>query len=181
MEVSKIWAKLGRLYQFRKSNRSQKLTPPVEEILLPLNFSPRISTELDEVIDYLEQRLKVLSAWLHRCKRYTARGNDNRTFSVDDKRFYRKLADGQDDNYNASEPPRSEQMARYWSIIWDDHVLSYLDTMWLHLQKDTVSQLSIWWISYPSQLPTSLASWKELRTGKRPTVRQKSICGQINF
>ena len=60
-EVSKLRCKLGRLTQYRRGNTARKLTRKVANILRPRK-DHATPEELDEVKDFLRQRLCFLSA-----------------------------------------------------------------------------------------------------------------------
>lgn len=93
-KIDDIRAKIGRLTEYCRGNRSERLERQVNLIKSQYKIHSqheKENSDLTHFLDTLKQKLNALSSRLRRYKATTLRANQNKQFSNNEKNFYRTL------------------------------------------------------------------------------------------
>lgn len=142
-KISTLRKDLGRLTQYHRGNRSQKLLQNINKI--KKKYKQHSSHEehnkrIEEFIDTIKQKLTLYSKRLKKYKTSQSRKNDNAQFHKSEKTFYKTL---QQREVLTGRPPSQENIENFWSNIWSVNTEHTKEANWIPTIEQESEQIPI--------------------------------------
>ncbi|XP_055522904.1 uncharacterized protein LOC129717088 [Wyeomyia smithii] len=127
--VASLRAKICRLTQYTRENRSRRLVRQVAEIVKPAELRDLSEPNLTEIVDTHVQRLSALAKRMRRYSECSKRKEQNRMFRTNERKFYNHI---QNRNPDYSEGlPEIGEVTQFWANLWENPAQHNNDGMWL--------------------------------------------------
>ncbi|XP_055842481.1 uncharacterized protein LOC129909418 [Episyrphus balteatus] len=142
-KISKLRAELGRLTAFLNGRRTKKVLKQIGVICPNTQFSPLTTGEIIRIKDKKTQQLAVTAKRLARYKKCRERKQQNRSFTNDERMFYRNAV-RQNTDETIDHLPNAAEATSFWKDIWEKSENHEQSPSWLvseRLQNENTPQM----------------------------------------
>lgn len=142
-KINKIRSKLTKINEWKRGKANRRTKKEVKIILKEMNIKQddrEYERKLSEGVEKLKQIIAMLGKRLRKYNKSNKRRNQNKTFTMNEKRVYQMFSDSSIGTKNSALPDIKD-MYEYWSKLWQKSKTHPAKTKWLVSEENRFHQI----------------------------------------